>query len=91
MAKMGRPKVENPADKRITIRLNGEEHELLLEYTKNHNMTMTQVVKMAVLEKIMADLQRADSTIIRVYFYPVCRRPMISARKKSIMIILRHG
>ena len=55
MAKMGRPKVENPADKRITIRLNVEEHELLLEYTKNHNMTMTQVVKMAVLEKIMAD------------------------------------
>ena len=51
MAKMGRPKVENPADKRITIRLNGEEHELLLEYTKNHNMTMTQVVKMAVFEK----------------------------------------
>ena len=42
MAKMGRPKAENPADKRITIRLNGEEHELLLEYTKNHNMTMTQ-------------------------------------------------
>ena len=55
MAKMGRPKVENPADKRTTIRLNGEEHELLLEYTKNHNMTMTQVVKMAVLEKLMAD------------------------------------
>lgn len=55
MAKMGRPKAENPADKMITIRLNGEEHELLLEYTKNHNMTMTQVVKMAVLEKLMAD------------------------------------
>ena len=55
MAKMGRPKAENPADKRITIRLNGEGHELLLEYTKNHNMTMTQVVKMAVLEKLMAD------------------------------------
>ena len=55
MAKMGRPKAENPADKRIKIRLNGEEHELVLEYTKNHNMTMTQVVKMAVLEKLMAD------------------------------------
>lgn len=55
MAKMGRPKAENPADKRITIRLNGEEHERLLEYTRNHNMTMTQVVKMAVLEKLMAD------------------------------------
>ena len=58
MAKMGRPKAENPADKRITIRLNDEEHELLLEYTKNHNMTMTQVVKMAVLEKLMADQKK---------------------------------
>ena len=55
MSKMGPPKDENTPDKRITIRLNGEEHELLLEYTKNHNMTMTQVVKMAVLEKLMAD------------------------------------
>ena len=55
MAKMGRPKAENPADKRITIRLNDEEHELLLKNKKNHNMTMTQVVKMAVLEKLMAD------------------------------------
>ena len=51
MAKMGRPKAEKPADKKVTIRLTGEEHELLLEYTKNHNMTMTQVVKLAVLEK----------------------------------------
>ena len=55
MAKMGRPKAEKPADKKVTIRLTGEEHELLLEYTKNHNITMTQVVKMAVLEKLMAD------------------------------------
>ena len=65
MAKMGRPKAENPADKRITIRLNGEEHELLLEYTKNHNMTMTQVVKMAVLEKLMADRSNAGSFLLR--------------------------
>ena len=55
MAKMGRPKAEKPADKKVTIRLTGEEHELLLEYTKNHNMTMTQVVKLAVLEKLMSD------------------------------------
>lgn len=48
-------RLKKPADKKVTIRLNGEEHELLLEYTKNHNMTMTQVVKMAVLEKLMAD------------------------------------
>ena len=54
MAKMGRPKVDKPADKKVTIRFTGEEHEMLLEYTRNHNMTMTQVIKMAALEKIMA-------------------------------------
>lgn len=55
MAKMGRPKIDKPADKKVTIRFTGEEHEMLLEYTKNHNMTMTQVIKMAALEKIMFD------------------------------------
>ena len=55
MAKMGRPKADKPADKKVTVRFTGEEHELLLEYTKNHNMTMTQVVKLAVLEKLMSD------------------------------------
>lgn len=52
MAKMGRPKVEKPADKKVTVRFTEEEHELLVEFTATHNLTKTQVVKMAVMEKI---------------------------------------
>ena len=32
MAKMGRPKVDKPADKKVTVRFTEEEHELLIEY-----------------------------------------------------------
>jgi hypothetical protein len=55
MAKMGRPKVDKPADKKVTVRFTEEEHELLIEYTTKHDLTMTQVVKLAVMEKLMAD------------------------------------
>ncbi|MGN9077888.1 CopG family transcriptional regulator [Oliverpabstia intestinalis] len=57
MAKMGRPKVDKPADKKVTVRFTEEEHELLIEYTTKHDLTMTQVVKLAVMEKLMADQQ----------------------------------
>lgn len=55
MAKMGRPKIDKPADKKVTVRFTEEEHELLIEYTMKHDLTMTQVVKMAVMEKLLAD------------------------------------
>ena len=55
MAKIGRPKVDNPADKRVTVRFKDEEYNLLLEYAGNHNMTMTQVIKLAVETQILAE------------------------------------
>lgn len=55
MAKMGRPKTDKPADRRVTVRFTEEEHELLVEYTTKHDLTMTQVVKLAVMEKLQAD------------------------------------
>lgn len=55
MAKMGRPKIDKPADKKVTVRFTEEEHQLLIEYTSKHDLTMTQVVKLAVMEKLLAD------------------------------------
>lgn len=55
MAKMGRPKIDNPADKKVTVRFTEEEHQLLIEYTTKYDLTMTQVVKLAVMEKLLAD------------------------------------
>ncbi len=48
MTKMGRPKTEDPADRRVNVRFREEEYELLLEYTERHNMSITQVIKLAV-------------------------------------------
>lgn len=55
MAKMGRPKVDNPADKRITVRFKGEEYDLLLEYAENHQMTIAQVIRLAVERQILTE------------------------------------
>ena len=55
MAKMGRPKIDNPADKKVTVRFTEEEHQLLIEYTTKHDLTMTQIVKLAVMEKLLVD------------------------------------
>lgn len=55
MAKMGRPKVDNPADKRVTVRFKDEEHDLLLEYAENHHMTIAQVIRLAVEKQILTE------------------------------------
>lgn len=55
MAKMGRPKVDNPADKRVTVRFKDEEYDLLLEYAKNHKMTIAQVIRLAVERQILTE------------------------------------
>lgn len=55
MAKMGRPKVDNPADKRITVRFKDDEYNLLLEYAENHKMTIAQVIRLAVERQILTE------------------------------------
>lgn len=45
MAKMGRPKEENPKVNRITVRFTDEENRVVLEYAKKHNMTKAEVIK----------------------------------------------
>ena len=55
MAKMGRPKVDNPADKRVTVRFKDEEYDLLIEYAENHKMTIAQVIRLAVERQILIE------------------------------------
>ena len=50
MAKMGEPKIYKPADKKVTVRFSEEEHDLLLENTATHSLTIMQVVKTAAME-----------------------------------------
>lgn len=55
MAKMGRPKVDEPADQRVTVRFKEKEYTFLLEYAKHRKMTVAQVVRSAVESQIFDD------------------------------------
>lgn len=44
MAKMGRPKVESPKHRTLSVRVDDLEYEKLKNYAARHNMTITQVL-----------------------------------------------
>lgn len=54
MARTGRPKSDNPLDRKVSIRFTEEEYEILLEYAKNHEMSITQAIKMSVKMNILS-------------------------------------
>ena len=47
MAKMGRPKSDDPKQKSLSLRMNDKEFEKLKEYATVRNMTITQVLNKA--------------------------------------------
>ena len=53
MANMGRPKSDNPLDKKVSVRFTQGEYEVLLEYAKKHDMTVTQEVRLGVEKYIL--------------------------------------
>ena len=55
MAKMGRPKVDEPADRRVTVRFKEKEYTFLLEYAAHQDLTVAQVVRLAVESQILND------------------------------------
>lgn len=58
MARTGRPKAEDPVNKRVTIRFKEDEYELLLEYAENHHMSIAQVIRLAVEMQVLADKKK---------------------------------
>jgi len=54
MARTGRPKSDNPLDRKVSIRFTEEEYEILLEYAANHEMSITQAIKMSVKLNILS-------------------------------------
>ena len=44
MARMGRPKLENPRSEGVFIRLTKDEHTDITEYANDHNLTITQTL-----------------------------------------------
>lgn len=53
MAGKGRPKSENPLDKKVSVRFTKEEYDILLEYAKSQNMSITQAIRMCVEMNIL--------------------------------------
>lgn len=52
MAKMGRPKTEDPVSKVITFKVKETEYQTMLEYTKRHNISISQLIRMGIEMKI---------------------------------------
>ena len=50
MAKMGRPKVEEPRDKRVNVRFTTEEFARLKKYADEHDQSVAQSIR-AMVEK----------------------------------------
>ena len=44
MSKIGRPKVEDPRDNHVCIRLTGKEHQRVETYSRDHNQTITRTL-----------------------------------------------
>lgn len=54
MAKMGRPSVDVPREKRVNLRFTEEEYARLKAYASKHKTTMTKVIRKQ-LEDIISD------------------------------------
>ena len=48
MAKMGRPKVDDPRIKSIGIRLTNDEYKTIKKYADSRNLTITETVLMGI-------------------------------------------
>lgn len=57
MARMGRPKLENPRSEGVFIRLTKDEHTDITEYASSHDLTITQT-----LVQEFRKLQEQDNT-----------------------------
>ena len=57
MARMGRPKLENPSSEGVLIRLTKDEHTDITEYASSHDLTITQT-----LVQGFRKLQEQDNT-----------------------------
>lgn len=44
MAKMGRPKADNPKNRSVTVRMTPDQYEELLSYSQKHDQTVTQTI-----------------------------------------------
>lgn len=45
MAKMGRPKVENPTCRVVSVKFKEDEYQTLLEFARSRNLSISQIIR----------------------------------------------
>jgi hypothetical protein len=48
MARTGRPRVEKPINHVVTVKFKEEEYQLMLEYAKHHNLSISQMLRLGI-------------------------------------------
>lgn len=48
MARMGRPMVDNPINHVVTVKFREEEYQLMLEYAKAHDLSISQMIRLGI-------------------------------------------
>lgn len=57
MVKMGRPKVEEPINHIVTVKFKEDEYQLMVEYAKRHNLSISHLIRLGVELKMKQDNQ----------------------------------
>ena len=48
MARTGRPRVDKPINHVVTVKFREEEYQLMLEYAENHNLSISQMIRLGI-------------------------------------------
>ena len=63
MAKMGRPAVEEPKDKRVSMRVTEKDYQRIVAYAENKNITVAELISRAVDDYIEEDNEIARENV----------------------------
>lgn len=58
MAKMGRPKKENPICRVVTVKFKESEYQIILEYAQRHNLSISQLLRLGAELQIKNELNQ---------------------------------
>lgn len=53
MAKTGRPKVDKPINRSVTVKFKEEEYQLMIEYAESHNISVSELIRIGVEKEII--------------------------------------
>lgn len=58
MARTGRPKVEKPINHVVTVKFREEEYQLMLEYAENHNLSISQMIRLGIEMQLLNQMNQ---------------------------------